>query len=150
MKFWIEIFDKEDTDVVVDSYERYGSANIHQNNEMKPGDVVFIYSKSEGRVLYRTYVSRLNSFVAENGTPFVDTYLKEPMIISESLTLDSLKKLGLDESALKENVANPMDNGEVIARLQLVFDNEDDYSTPNAHQEKMRIIFTARDNCREQ
>ena len=146
MKFWIEIFDKEDTDVVVDSYERYGSANIHQNNEMKPGDVVFIYSRSEGRVLYRTYVNRLNNFVADNGTPFVDTFLKEPMIISESLTLDSLKKLGFDESVLKEDVANPMDNGQVLALLQLVFDNEMDYSAPNATDEKMRIIFSARQN----
>lgn len=67
-KYWIEIFDKEDTDTIVDSFESYGSAYTFQNDEMNPGDFIFIYSLSEGRILYRSIVEKINAWTNENGT----------------------------------------------------------------------------------
>ena len=147
MNYWIEIFDKEDTNTIVDSFETTGTAYTFQNDEMQPGDIIFIYSTSEGRVLYRAVVEKVNAWTNEEGTvTYCDAYLPQPMLISDSLKKEALDKVGFKDSELKEEIPNKIDNPQLLALLKLVFDNEDDYSSEDSHKEKMRIIYTAKYN----
>ena len=148
-KYWIEIFDKEDTDTIVDSFESYGSAYTFQNSKMKPGDFIFIYSSSEGRILYRSIVEKINAWTNDEGTvTYCNAILREPMLISDSLTKDSLQKIGFSEVSLLQEVPNKITSGELLARLMLVFDNEDDYASLDNTSEKMRIIYSAKKNSK--
>lgn len=148
-KYWIEIFDKEDTDTIVDSFESYGSAYIFQNSKMKPGDFIFIYSSSEGRILYRSIVEKINAWTNDEGTvTYCNAILRQPMLISDSLTKDSLQKIGFSEVSLLQEVPNKITSGELLARLMLVFDNEDDYASLDNTSEKMRIIYSAKKNSK--
>ena len=148
-KYWIEIFDKEDTDTIVDSFESYGSAYTFQNSEMKPGDFIFIYSSSEGRILYRSIVEKINAWTNDEGTvTYCNAILRQPMLISDSLTKDSLQKIGFSEVSLLQEVPNKITSGELLARLMLVFDNEDDYASLDNTSEKMRIIYSAKKNSK--
>lgn len=149
MNYWIEIFDKEDADTIIDSYETYGSAYIFQSPDLNPGDVIFIYSIAEGRILYRTIVEKINAWTNDEGTvTYCNAILRQPMLISDSLTKDSLQKIGFSEVSLLQEVPNKITSGELLARLMLVFDNEDDYASLDNTSEKMRIIYSAKKNSK--
>lgn len=149
MNYWVEIFDKEDTNTIVDSFESFGSAYTFQNEKMQPGDIIFIYSISEGRFLYRAVVDRINGWKNEDGSVvYCNAVLKQPMLISDVLKKESVSKLGFNESKLKSEEPNLIESGQLLALLNLVFDNEEDYISKDSTDQKIRIIYTAKENCK--
>lgn len=83
---------------------------------MKPGDIIFIYSYSEGRILYRCIVEKINAWTNNEGTvTYCNAIFRQPMLISDSLTKDSLQKIGFSEDALLQEVPNKITSGELLS-----------------------------------
>lgn len=114
---------------------------------MKPGDFIFIYSSSESRILYRAVVDEVNAWSNDEGTvTYCDAILNKPMLISDSLTKDSLLNVGFIEASLLQEVPNEISSCQLLTRLILVFDNPDGYEDANNLDELNRIIYTVKQN----
>ena len=57
MNCWLETLDKKNLNYTINFIEFTGSANPLISKELQPGDYLFIYSREEGRILYRAYIN---------------------------------------------------------------------------------------------